>query len=361
MTFLRRLRPALCWLLLLCCLLTQALPAQAVVHRPFLPEQVDYVAIGDSITAGWGAPPIHGTRLNGFSAQLHRQLLTRGPAELHNLGVPGLTSGQFLFLLDHWPEASGVIKHADLITLSIGGNDIIWADYKSPGDDAKMRDALSKYESNIEDILAKIRGQNPTARLFVLEVYNPFPPDDSRHHALSEYIQWANESIAMAANTHEATVVPTASLFLDHEKEYVNLANNDIHPNVAGHTRIAEQISHALFGRFNKMVVEESMKPTLLLNGKPQKLKVPLLVENDTLYLDADQVAALHKGLLKRWWFRIGLWWMQVNGQRVKLPSPVLMINGRPYLPLRAVSQSLGAKVYWIEDAQTVSVVTKHE
>ncbi|MBL0387734.1 hypothetical protein JJB07_13920 [Tumebacillus sp. ITR2] len=361
MTFLRRLQISFCLLLVLCLLGTQARPAQAVVHRPILPEEVDYVAMGDSITAGWGAPAINGSRLNGFAAQLHRQLLTRGPAELHNLGVPGLTSGQFLFLLDHWPEASDVIKHADLITLSLGGNDIIWTDYKAPGDEAKMREALSKYEANIEAILGKIRNQNATARLFVLEVYNPFSPDDSRHQALSEYIQWANESIAMAANTHEATVVPTASLFLDHEKEYVNLANDDIHPNVAGHTRIAEQISHVLFGHFNKMVVQQDMKPTLLWNGKPQKLKTPMLVENGTVYVASDQVASLHKGMLKKWWFRVGLWWMQVNGKKVKLPSPVLLIDGHPYLPLRSVSQALGAKVYWIEDSQTISVMTKKE
>jgi lysophospholipase L1-like esterase len=364
MGILRVLRPALLLLLLVCLSLvpaTSATPARAAAHRPTLPERVDYVAMGDSITAGWGSPAINGARLNGFAAQLHRQLLSRGPADLHNLGVPGLTSGQFLFLLDHWPEASDVIKHADLITLSLGGNDIIWTDYKSPGDAAKMREAMSKYEANIEAILAKIRSQNPTARLFVLEVYNPFSPDDSRHQALSEYIQWANESIAMAANTHEATVVPTASLFLDHEKEYVNLANNDIHPNVAGHTRIAEQISHALFGRFNRLVVESEMKPSLLWNGKPKKLNTPLLVENDTVYLAAEEVAALHKGLLKKWWFRVGLWWMQINGHKVKLPSPVLLIEGHPYVPLRSVSVALGAKVYWIEDSQTISVMTKKE
>ncbi|PWK14342.1 GDSL-type esterase/lipase family protein [Tumebacillus permanentifrigoris] len=361
MGILGRLHPTRLLLLLVCLTLAIPTPTLAAIHRPTLPERVDYVAIGDSITAGWGSPAIDGMRRNGFASQLHRQLLTRGPADLHNLGVPGLTSGQFLFLLDHWPEASAVIKHADLITLSLGGNDIIWTDYKSPGDTAKMRDALSKYEGNIEAILAKIRDQNPAARLFVLEVYNPFSPDDSRHQALSEYIQWANESIAMAANTHEATVVPTASLFLDHEKEYINLANNDIHPNVAGHTRIAEQISHALFGHFNRLVIAPDMKPTLLWNGKPKKLNAPLLVENDTVYLAADQVAALHKGVLKKWWFRVGLWWMHVNGQKVKLPSPVLLVDGHPYLPLRAVSLALGAKVYWIEDSQTISVMTKKE
>lgn len=350
------LRLALCLLWSLC-LLCSTGTAVGATSRQTLPERVDYVALGDSITAGWGSPAIRGARVNGFAAQVHRQLQTRGPADLHNLGVPGLTSGQFLFLLDHWPESSDVIKHADLITLSLGGNDIIWADYKSPGDEAKMREALSKYEANIEEILGKIRLLNRTASFFVLEVYNPFSPDDPRHQSLSEYIQWANESIAIAANTHDATVVPTASLFLDHEKEYVNLAHDDIHPNVAGHTRIAEQISHALFGHFNRLVVEETMQPNLLWNSKRQKLSAPPIVENETIYLAADSLNRLLKGKLRNWWYRIGLSWMHVNGHKVALPSPVLLVDGHPYLPLRAVCTALGAKVYWIPDSQTMSVL----
>lgn len=335
-----------------------ASPALASPLTP-LPPSVTLVAIGDSISAGWGAPAISGARLNGYVSQLHRQLLTRGPAVLHNLGVPGLTSGQFLFLLDHWPEASHYLKGANIITLSIGGNDIIWTDHQSPGDVLKMREAMTKYEGNIDTILSKVRVLNPNARLFVLEVYNPFAEDDARHKMLNPWVQWVNDSITKSAAYHDAEIVPTASLFLGHEKECVNLANNDIHPNITGHTKIAAEIAHDLFGSFVPLVVTPNMQPNLLWNGKPTDVPAGLLLENETLYIEADELKTLHQGNLRKLWCRIGDWWAQVNGKSVRLPSPVLLKDGHPFVPLRAVSESLGDQVYWVEDSKTMSVMTK--
>lgn len=322
-----------------------------------LPQHVHLVALGDSITAGWGSPPVNGGRLNGYVGFLHRQLLTRGTSDLNNLGVPGITSGQLLFLLDHWPEASQTIKQANVITLSIGGNDIMWTEKQSPDDMLKMREALGKYEENIRLILAKIRAYNPTARLFVLEVYNPFPTDDARHNMLTEWIQWVNESIAKAAYEQDADVVPVASLFLKHEKEYVNLANNDIHPNTEGHEQIAAQISHTLFGTFIPLLVDKNNAPNLLWNGKPTDLPAGLLYENNTVYIEEAQLTHLYRDRLKKIWTRVGAWWALVNGKTVKLQSPVILKDGRPYVPLRAVSESLGAQVFWVEESKTISVV----
>lgn len=348
-------------LLCLCLLLAGLSPAHAHMGS-VLPEHVTYVAIGDSVTAGWGSPPVNGSRLNGYVSHLHRQLLLRGSSDLHNLGIPGLTSGQFLFLLEHWPELSQTIKKADLITLSVGGNDIIWTDHQSPGDVAKMREALTKYEENIEKILTDVRQLNEDARLFVLEVYNPFPVDDARHAQLAEWVIWVNESLAAAANQHDASVVPTASLFLKHENEYVNLKQNDIHPNNEGHTRIAEQISHALFGKFIPLLVQGDMNPTLLLDGKPKQLHAGLLYENGTVYVAADQLRQLYgPETIRQLRTRIGAMWLRMNGKFVKLPSPVLLYGSEPYLPIRVVSESLGAKVYWVEDSRTINIVTRKD
>ena len=216
--FLRSLLLCLCFLLLLPTAQAWARqPAEKEV--PPFPRTATYVAVGDSITAGWGSPLVEGVRQNGYVAQLHRQLLVRGQAKLHNLGVPGLTSGQLLFVMEHWPEMSRLLQQAELITLSIGGNDIIWTEHQSPGDTLKMREALSKYEANITTILNKIRILNPSARLFVLEVYNPFPIDDDRHNTLQPWIKWVNESIAMAANDFHAEVVPTSDVVFDQRKQ----------------------------------------------------------------------------------------------------------------------------------------------
>lgn len=48
----------------------------------------------------------------------------------------------------------------------------------------------------------------------------------------------------------------------------------------------------------------------------------------------------------------------QVNGKNVKLDSPSFLENDRTYLPLRFVSENLGAKVEWVEQSQQV-IITK--
>ena len=47
-----------------------------------------------------------------------------------------------------------------------------------------------------------------------------------------------------------------------------------------------------------------------------------------------------------------------VNGETVTLDSPAFIENERTYLPLRFISENLGAKVEWVEDAQQV-IITK--
>ncbi|MCL6611175.1 MAG: copper amine oxidase N-terminal domain-containing protein [Peptococcaceae bacterium] len=47
-----------------------------------------------------------------------------------------------------------------------------------------------------------------------------------------------------------------------------------------------------------------------------------------------------------------------LNGQEQNLTSPPVIINGRTYVPLRFVSESLGAKVNWDEDNFTVNIET---
>ncbi len=47
-----------------------------------------------------------------------------------------------------------------------------------------------------------------------------------------------------------------------------------------------------------------------------------------------------------------------VNGKKVELDSPAFIENDRTYLPLRFISENLGAKVEWVEDTQQV-IITK--
>ena len=48
-----------------------------------------------------------------------------------------------------------------------------------------------------------------------------------------------------------------------------------------------------------------------------------------------------------------------VNGLTQTLDAPAFVENGRTYLPVRFVSENLGAKVGWEESTQTVTIQAK--
>ncbi|MGM1019099.1 MAG: stalk domain-containing protein [Bacillota bacterium] len=48
-----------------------------------------------------------------------------------------------------------------------------------------------------------------------------------------------------------------------------------------------------------------------------------------------------------------------MNGKVVKLTNPPFTVNGIGYLPLRLISETLGAKVDWIQKEDTIVITTK--
>ena len=52
----------------------------------------------------------------------------------------------------------------------------------------------------------------------------------------------------------------------------------------------------------------------------------------------------------------IGESFATVNGEKIALDSPSFIENDRTYLPIRFVSEKLGADVKWDETAQTVTI-----
>ncbi|MGS5018580.1 stalk domain-containing protein [Paenibacillus sp. JJ1683] len=49
----------------------------------------------------------------------------------------------------------------------------------------------------------------------------------------------------------------------------------------------------------------------------------------------------------------------KVNGKSVELTNPPFMVNGIGYLPLRLISETLGAKVDWLQKEDTIVITTK--
>lgn len=152
----------------------QPLLAQAKVHS-HKKETVHYVALGDSLTEGIGDETNQGGFVNLISKDLQHQYHLSG-IETDNYGVAGERSDQIRKRLENDSDLQKSIESADLITLTVGGNDIMKVirsnifgltvkSFKKP---------MKKYDKELTKLFSEIRELNPTAPIYIAGVYNPF-------------------------------------------------------------------------------------------------------------------------------------------------------------------------------------------
>ncbi|HYO23366.1 MAG TPA: SGNH/GDSL hydrolase family protein, partial [Lacipirellulaceae bacterium] len=121
----------------------------------------------------------------------------------------------------------------ELITLTIGGNDLLFQAERY------LREGLADFAALHADLLGRIRGANPQATLIVGDVYAPAMPLGSAERSR---LQEANAIIAANCDRVGARLAPIHETFRGHEASYLCLG---IEPTLEGARRIAELFAAA--------------------------------------------------------------------------------------------------------------------
>ena len=281
--------------LLALCLALSLLPASALAAGG---EQKSYVALGDSITTGYGLD-----EAQSFAEQIAEQ---EGYTLNGSLARDGATSTDLLEVVRSEANAD-TLKNADLITITIGGNDLMNALYAylaeeynnkqnsdTPITAADVKASLAGEEeavveqttmlgfaiSNISDfqsssianssynalgynfveIIETIREINQNAQLIVVNQYNPYShltagisglDLSSVISAFDSAVQALNVGISSGEAIAGYTVADVYTKFKEAESNPCNASvspsiNLDFHPNATGHGLIADTISALL-------------------------------------------------------------------------------------------------------------------
>ena len=280
--------------LLALCLALSLLPASALAAGG---EQKSYVALGDSITTGYGLD-----EAQSFAEQIAEQ---EGYTLNDSLARDGATSTDLLEVVRSEANAD-TLKNADLITVTIGGNDLMNAlyaylaekynkqnsDTPITAEDVKASLAgeegavvhqitmlffaisnISDFQSssiansaydtlwdNFVEIIETIRKINQNAQLIVVNQYNPYshltagiPGLDlsSVISAFDSAVQALNVGISSGEAIAGYTVADVYTEFEQAENNPCNASvspsiNLDFHPNATGHGLIADTISALL-------------------------------------------------------------------------------------------------------------------
>lgn len=213
--------------------------------------KLKYVALGDSIATGTGAKYGYTKRYSDYLEDKYSK-----PIEYVNLGKNGWTSKQLLDALKNRASFRNHFKNADVVTINIGGNDILYCLARAKmrlggGEDNEQcyRDTLKSFKKNLEEIFNEIRSLTPLkTKILTVTNYSAFKNWDNDILIMRKYSLEANEFIRKLSSEMGIALGDVANKFngenLSHPANGL-LFVDKIHPNEKGHKAIAEVLRRA--------------------------------------------------------------------------------------------------------------------
>ena len=205
-------------------------------------EKKSYVVLGDSIAFGSGLA-------NPREAVYGKIVADTNGYDYANFAVPGHTTGNLMRRMEDETVRSA-IRGADIISISIGGNNFLLGDLNGllydgivKSDYTRMDQIAADFYADLETIIGTVRGLNPDAAILMQTLYNP-----QTSYVGEVYQQGANRLNAKvwefdAANPGEILIVDVARRLTDSKKDF---AEDRIHPSAAGNEKIALAVLETL-------------------------------------------------------------------------------------------------------------------
>ena len=203
-------------------------------------DKLAIVALGDSLTHGVGDD-----NGEGYVKRLTTKLSERYDTKtsLSNLSVSGARTADLLTLLDT-SGTKHTLQNADLIVMTIGGNDLF------PGVET-LTTNLSEYEpdtnafiANSKKIIETIRIHNPDAPIYWMSLYNPFEEFKELGDTSKFVIDWNHQMQTLATQYPEIYIIPVFDLFQGQTKNF--LYSDHFHPNNKGYEAISERLIQSI-------------------------------------------------------------------------------------------------------------------
>lgn len=254
---------------------TAAAAAIAMLPLTVSAERESLLILGDSISSGYAVEEGEYAYYDYLTQCMNY--------EMTNMAVAGYTT-QDLMTLMATEETQAAIAEADVISVSIGANDILgpfltfldslllegetypelFQRLNAEGSLASyivqlsgyLRDYISTAKINIQQIETDILALNPDVRLVVQTIYNPVEYDasafegteyESSYKTLNNYVRnscnMINEAILALENSLIADV---AGAFEGTGWIYIRVREEDVHPTQLGHALIGATVLNAL-------------------------------------------------------------------------------------------------------------------
>ncbi|WOV88980.1 GDSL-type esterase/lipase family protein [Sporosarcina oncorhynchi] len=211
------------------------------VRDYFIPETIYVIGLGDSLTQGVGDE----YKREGYYGRVTLAMNDwKGVKKINssNLAKRGRRSDQLLEQLDD-PEIQKKIKKADVIYLTIGGNDIMKVVKKNlfKLESEQFYSELGKFENRLDQVFKTIRALNGDTAIFVVGLYNPFSIITDEKNEFETIIDDWNEAIEIqVVMDGKACFTPVNDLFVGNENLVYH--TDFFHPNAKGYESMANRL-----------------------------------------------------------------------------------------------------------------------
>ncbi|MCL6571476.1 MAG: SGNH/GDSL hydrolase family protein [Bacillus sp. (in: Bacteria)] len=215
------------------------------VPADFLPRNLTVVSAGDSLTQGVGDSTDQGGYLPYLKTMLEKEKGVRD-VDFYNYGVRGNRTTQLLKRLKT-PKMKAALQEANLVILTIGGNDIVKVikDNISNLQLSKFNTEKESYRTHLTQIIEAVIQENPQTSIVLVGLYNPFSKWFSDIKEMDEIVaDWNITGQTVIANYPNAYFVEIEDMFLNADENL--LFTDNFHPNDRGYELIAQRLNKTL-------------------------------------------------------------------------------------------------------------------
>lgn len=198
-------------------------------------KDFNILVIGDSIGFGIGDTNNRGIGLR------YKELIKDNNSKkiiVTNISVPGHESKDLALLIKD-KENISKISSADLIIISIGGNDLNRTEYKDNSSlELNYTKTLETYKNNLVSVLNKIRSVNLNAQIAMIGLYNPSMKENLIETRL--ILNWNYQTRLILNEYNKAFYIASYEKFQNHLEEY--LSEDMFHPSSKGYEVITKEL-----------------------------------------------------------------------------------------------------------------------
>jgi lysophospholipase L1-like esterase len=213
-----------------------AMGARVAASAPRL--QVVPIILGDSLGRGTGDE----TGL-GIGGRLVDELRRRkvNTKNIVNIAINGARTRDLIEQLGS-RNVQTLLAQSNVIIVSIGGNDL-WGDNNwRNAPPRNPEQVMAEVLDHLQQSVKIIRGANPTARIFVIGLYNPFVTTPFGKMLTPFVNRWNSLLVQRFGSDPNVVIVQTSDIFAYRDR----LSFDRFHPNDEGYSLIARRIADAI-------------------------------------------------------------------------------------------------------------------